>query len=91
VFARFRPINYAIRLEVLGDGNADVSVSGKYNLGETITVTITPEAGFVVDTISAVNDTTNGIISVTKEINGDYTFVMQASNVTITITMVEQE
>lgn len=53
--------------------------------GETVTLTVTPDAGYVVESLT-VKDADNGDVTVTTvAANSSYTFVMPAKAVTITV------
>ncbi len=52
------------------------------NAGETVTLTVNPNAGYVLETLTVMNGTT--AVPTTLGANGKYTFVMPAAPVTIT-------
>ena len=58
--------------------------------GDTVTVTVTPDAGYQLDKLT-VADAKGGTISVADKGNGKYTFTMPASKVTVTPTFVKIE
>ena len=65
-----------------GTVNADKTTAEE---GETVTLTVTPEEGYVVESLT-VKDADNGDVTVTTvAANSSYTFVMPAKAVTITV------
>lgn len=77
------PTEYTITVEESENGSvsasADVAIAGT-----EITLTVTPESGYVLDELSVV-DAENNPVTVTD----DYKFVMPASNVTVSATFEE--
>ena len=72
--------------------SASTASNGKVSLdkstakqGDTVTVTVTPDAGYQLDKLT-VTDAKGNTISVTKKSDGKYTFTMPDSKVTITPT-----
>ena len=56
------------------------------NMGDSVALTITPAAGYAVNTVS-VKDSAEGSVDVSGE-NGSYSFTMPASDVTVTVTYI---
>ena len=72
--------------------SASTASNGKVSLdkstvkkGDTVTVTVTPDAGYQLDKLT-VTDAKGKTVDVTKKSNGKYTFTMPDSKVTITPT-----
>ena len=66
-----------------GTVEANVTSAGE---GETVTLTVTPDDGYVVESVT-VEDADNSTVAVTTvTANSTYTFVMPAQNVTVTVT-----
>ena len=53
--------------------------------GDTVTLTVTPDEGYALESLS-VADAENRVVELAVEENGTYTFIMPASNVTVTAT-----
>ena len=69
--------------------NGDVSVSPKSAVkGETITVTIVPDKGYTLETLT-VSDKNGKKIELTNKGDGEYTFKMPALKVTVTATFMD--
>ena len=56
--------------------------------GQTVTITVKPDAGYAVDTVT-VKDSAGRNIAVTKNANGTYSFTMPSSAVNVSATYVE--
>ncbi len=54
--------------------------------GTTITITVDPEEGYVVEDVTVIVDDTATEVTVTDQGDGTYTFVMPAGDVTVTAT-----
>ncbi|MCD7889806.1 MAG: hypothetical protein LUG23_07845, partial [Oscillospiraceae bacterium] len=63
-----------------------VSNMSTANEGNTVTLTVTPDTGYVVSTVT-VEDADGNEITVTEASDGTYTFKMPASDVTVTVTV----
>lgn len=69
--------------------NGSVAVSPKTaSKGSTVTITVTPDSGYVLETIS-VTDKNGNDLKLTDKGNGKYTFTMPASKVEIKVTFME--
>lgn len=69
--------------------NGSVSVSPKNtSKGSTVTITVTPDSGYVLETIS-VTDKNGNDLKLTDKGNGKYTFTMPGSKVEIKVTFME--
>lgn len=66
------------------------TVNNKSQQGETVHFTVDAADGYRVSTVTVTDNATGATISCTHdETTGDYTFIMPASNVTVTATFVE--
>ena len=83
VYATFKAIDYTITIEPSENGTitADKTTA---NIGETVTLTITPNEGYELDQLIVMNGTTQVDVTITTD--GKYTFVMPAGNVEISAT-----
>ena len=71
--------------------NGDVTVSPKTaKKGDTVTVTVTPDSGYELDTIT-VKDASGNTLKLTDKGNGKYTFTMPGSKVTVSAEFVEEQ
>ena len=71
--------------------NGDVTVSPKNaKKGDTVTITVTPDKGYELDTIT-VKDASGNKLKLTDKGNGKYTFTMPASKVTVSAEFVEEQ
>ena len=71
--------------------NGDVSVTPKNaSKGDTVTVTVKPDNGYELGTIS-VKDTSGNTVKITDKGDGTYTFTMPGSKVTISAEFVEAQ
>ena len=69
--------------------NGTVTVSPKNaSAGSTVTITVKPDSGYVLETIS-VTDKNSNDLKLTDKGNGKYTFTMPASKVEIKVTFME--
>lgn len=69
--------------------NGSVAVSPKTaSKGSTVTITVTPDSGYVLETIS-VTDKNGNDLKLTDKGNGKYTFTMPASKVEVKATFME--
>ena len=80
VQATFKAIDYTITIEPAENGTVTADKETA-NMGETVTLTITPNEGYELDEIHVMNGTTQ--VAVTPAEDGKYTFVMPANNVVI--------
>lgn len=74
------PETYAVTVEACEYGTI-ISEPAEAREGETITLTVTPEAGYILNSV-AVSDEEGNLLELAKTESG-YTFVMPASNVTV--------
>ena len=72
---------YDITVEETDNGGTDSDKSGT-----TITITVDPEEGYVVEDVTVIVDDTATEVTVTDQGDGTYTFVMPAGDVTVTAT-----
>jgi hypothetical protein len=77
---------YSVTVNASSNGSASVNKSSAAN-GETVTVTISPNNGYALESISVV-DASNNAVTLTGSGN-TRTFIMPASNVTISTTFAE--
>ena len=85
VKANFQKINYAITVDsAITNGKLEAPATAQ--MGDTVTLTPTPAAGYKVASVTA----NNGSVTVTKETNGTYTFTMPAKDVTVSATFGKQ-
>ena len=69
--------------------NGSVAVSPKNaSKGSTVTITVTPDSGYVLETIS-VTDKNGNDLKLTDKGNGKYTFTMPGSKVEVKVTFME--
>ena len=69
--------------------NGTVTVSPKNaSAGSTVTITVKPDSGYVLDTITVI-DSKGNTVKLTDKGNGKYTFTMPASKVEIKVTFME--
>ena len=69
--------------------NGSVSVSPKNaSKGSTVIITVTPDSGYVLETISVIDKNGNDL-KLTDKGNGKYTFIMPGSKVEIKVTFME--
>ena len=83
ISATFKMTDYTIIIEPTENGTVTADKQTA-NLGETVTLTITPNEGYELDEIHVMNGTTQVAVTITTE--GKYTFVMPAGNVEISAT-----
>ena len=78
------PVNVPDKTE-----NGSVTVSPKNaSAGSTVTITVKPDSGYVLETIS-VTDKNGNALKLTNKGNGKYTFTMPGSKVEINVTFME--
>ena len=83
VQATFKAIDYTITIEPAENGTVTADKQTA-NMGETVTLTITPNEGYELDEIHMMNGTNQ--VAVTPAEDGKYTFVMPAGNVEVSAT-----
>ena len=83
VQATFKAIDYTITIEPAENGTVTADKETA-NIGETVTLTITPDEGYEFDQLTVMNGTTQVAVTITTD--GKYTFVMPAGNVEISAT-----
>ena len=79
---------YSSTVESSAKGTVSLS-SKNASKGATVTVTVTPDEGYVLDTITVI-DKDGKAVEVTKTSDGKYTFQMPASAVTVKATFKEE-
>ena len=83
ISATFKMTDYAITIEPAENGTVTAD-KATANMGETVTLTITPNEGYEFDQLTVMNGTTQVAVEITTE--GKYTFVMPAGNVKVQAT-----
>lgn len=83
IIADFKMIDYTVTIEPSESGTVTTDKETA-NMGETVTLTVTPNEGYEFDQLTVMNGETQ--VDVTKTTEGNYTFVMPAGNVDITAT-----
>lgn len=81
VTAKLPPADVTVETAINGTVESDVE---KASEGDTVTLTVTPEDGYVLDTLTVTDGTTP--VNTTAGENGTYTFTMPATAVTISAT-----
>ena len=83
IIAAFKMTDYTITITPAENGTitADKETA---NMGETVTLTVTPNEGYELDQLTVINGTTQVAVEITTE--GKYTFVMPAGNVEVSAT-----
>jgi hypothetical protein len=81
VSATFTPINYSVIIAGMSNGSVTTSTASA-ELGQTVTLTVKPDAGYKLKDGSLVVAKTGGTVPVTGSGN-IYTFTMPADNVTV--------
>ena len=79
---------YAVSVNTATNGTVSVSPRNA-SKGATVTITVTPNEGYVLGTLTA-TDANGDTISLTNAGNGKYTFTMPSSKVTISATFVAE-
>ena len=80
VSATYKAIDYTITIEPAENGTV-IADKQTANMGETVTLTITPNEGYELDQLTVMDGETQVAVTITTE--GKYTFVMPAGNVVI--------
>ena len=80
IIADFKMIDYTVTIEPSESGTVTTDKETA-NMGETVTLTITPNEGYELDEIHVMNGTTR--LTTVSEDEGNHTFVMPANNVVI--------
>ena len=76
----YKAIDYAITIEPAENGTVTADKETAH-IGETVTLTVTPDKGYELDEIHVMNGTTR--LTTVLENEGNHTFVMPANNVVI--------
>ena len=76
---------YVVTVNAGANGKASANKATAIASGTSIIVTATPDAGYVVDSVSA-KTAAGASVNLTAGANGTYTFVMPAAAVTVTVT-----
>ena len=79
----FKMVDYTVTITPAENGTVTAD-KATANMGETVTLTITPNEGYEFDQLTVMNGTTQVAVTITTE--GKYTFVMPAGNVEISAT-----
>ena len=80
ISATFKAIDYTITITPAENGTVTADKQTAH-IGETVTLTITPNKGYELDEIHVMNGTTH--LTTVSEDEGNHTFVMPANNVVI--------
>lgn len=83
IIATFKMIDYTVTIAPAENGTVTADKETA-NMGETVTLTITPNEGYEFDQLTIMNGTTQVAVEITTE--GKYTFVMPAGNVKVQAT-----
>lgn len=83
IIADFKMIDYTVTIEPSESGTV-IADKATANMGESVTLTITPNEGYEFDQLTVMNGTTQVAVEITTE--GKYTFVMPAGNVEVSAT-----
>ena len=83
ISATFKMVDYAITITPSENGTVTAD-KATANMGETVTLTITPNEGYEFDQLTIMNGTTQVAVEITTD--GKYTFVMPAGNVEVSAT-----
>ncbi len=83
ISATYKAIDYTITIEPAENGTVTADKQTA-NMGETVTLTITPNEGYEFDQLTVMNGTTQVDVTITTD--GKYTFVMPAGNVEVSAT-----
>ena len=83
IIADFKMIDYTVTIEPAENGTV-IADKATANIGESVTLTVTPDEGYEFDQLTVMNGTTQVDVTITTE--GNYTFTMPAGNVNITAT-----
>lgn len=70
------------------NANGTIEISENVTLGDTVTITIKPAQGYMLDTITATDKDSN-VVTLTAGSNNTYTFVAAEKNYTVTATFKE--
>ncbi|MDO4281296.1 MAG: S-layer homology domain-containing protein, partial [Peptococcaceae bacterium] len=81
---------YSYETTVTQPEHGKISVDKYVTEGENVTITVTPDDGYAVDSVT-VTAKNGKSVDVTKNSDGTYSFTMPKSNVTITATLVESD
>ena len=80
ISATYKAIDYTITIEPAENGTVTADKQTAH-IGETVTLTVTPDKGYELDEIHVMNGTTH--LTTVSEGEGNHTFVMPANNVVI--------
>ncbi len=80
---------YPITVEATGHGSVTPSSTYTFS-GDTVILTVTPESGYHLDSLTVLNKD-GKTVTTTKTGNNTYTFTMPAGNVTVTATFTKEE
>ena len=79
IYATFEAVPYNVTISEMANGTVTAS-SATATIGSTVTLTVTPDAGYELETLTVMNGET------AVEVAADNTFVMPAAAVTVTAT-----
>ena len=82
ITATFKMIDYTVTIQPAENGTVTAD-KATANMGETVTLTVTPDEGYEFDQLTVMNGETKVDVVAAE---GNYTFVMPAGNVEITTT-----
>ncbi len=83
IIADFKMIDYTVTIEPSESGTVTTD-KATANMGETVTLTITPNEGYEFDQLTVMDGETQVAVTITTD--GKYTFVMPAGNVEVQAT-----
>lgn len=93
LYAKWNPISYGITKSIGANGSVAVkigeSVVTEAGTGLTVTLTTTPDANFLLNTLTVTNNSTSETVTLTPTVSSSvntYTFTMPASAVTVSAT-----
>ncbi len=89
VYIPYVPSDSSYHVAVEASENGDIHVTPSYaTKGQTVTITVDPDKGYVLETLT-VTDKNGNEIDLTAKGDGKYTFKMPASKVTVEATFME--
>lgn len=87
IIATFQPATYRVNPSVRGNGTVRIDRTPA-PMGATVTITATPDDGYIVDSVTIAKASTGEIIGNSQSGN-DYTFTMPAEAVTVVVSFTE--
>ena len=82
--------SYAVSTPKADNGSVSVNNGASAKKGETVTITVKPDAGYEIDKVT-VTDSKGNTITVTDKGDGKFSFVMPDSKVDVKVTFVKSE